>query len=340
MSIRSRLRIRTRLRSFARRVSPPGPKPLILMYHRIADDPIDNWGLSVSPVHFEEHLRLIRRTRHALPLREFVKRQMAGTLRADAVALTFDDGYVDNLFSGKPRLAAADVPATIFLATGYLDRPGEFWWDELARLILRETGPRSFDLTVRKERMHFGFAAESRECDFGAKDEAPSTIRRAILTAIWQAMRRLEDEERESTMTELRSIFSVRCSRVDRGRAMTREEVRRLVMDGLITIGAHTVTHPVLSELAAADCAREISESKITCEALTGVPVEGFAYPFGDFDAKARGAVMAAGFTFACSAWYDPTVAMSDVFALPRIHVHNWDGDAFERALRSASAEP
>jgi peptidoglycan/xylan/chitin deacetylase (PgdA/CDA1 family) len=308
------------------------------MYHRIADESVDNWGLSVSPVHFEEHLRVIRRTRHALPLTEFVKRHMASTLRPDAVALTFDDGYVDNLFSGKPRLAAADVPATVFLATGYLDRPGEFWWDELARIILLEPGPRSFDLTVRRERMHFEFAAESQERDYGGKDDAPSTTRRTILTAIWQAMRRLEDEERELALVELRSIFSVHGYRADRGRAMTRKEVRRLVMDGLITIGAHTVTHPVLSELGSAACKREITESKVTCEALIGAPVAGFAYPFGDLDAKARGAVMAAGFTFACSTRYEPTVATSDVFALPRIHVRNCDGDAFGQTLRSASA--
>src|SRR5438552_16821331 len=158
MSIRRRLRIRTRLRSLIRCIWPPGPMPLILMYHRIADEPLDHWDLSVSPAHFEDHLRVICRTRHALPLTEFVKRHMAGTVRPDAVALTFDDGYVDNLLSAKPRLAAADVPATVFLPTGFLDRPGEFWWDELARFILLEGGPRSFDLTVRGQPMHFEFA--------------------------------------------------------------------------------------------------------------------------------------------------------------------------------------
>jgi peptidoglycan/xylan/chitin deacetylase (PgdA/CDA1 family) len=324
------------LRSVIRRIWPPGPLPLILVYHRIGEELVDNWGLSVSPVHFEEHLRVIRRTRHALPLTEFVKRHVAGTLRPDAVALSFDDGYVDNLLSGKPRLAAADVPATVFLPTGFLDRPEEFWWDELARFILLESGPRSFDLTVRGELLHFEFAIESH--GRGAKDGVPSMSRKAILMAIWQVLRRLDDEERQSTMAELRSIFSVRGYRTDRARAMTREEVRRLVMDGLVTIGAHTVTHPVLPELQAAECAREISESKSSCEALAGAPVAGFAYPYGEFDASSRTAVMVAGFGFACSVRHGPTFATSDVFALPRIHIRNGDGDAFERALRSASS--
>ena len=132
MTIRSRLRIRTRFRSAVHRFWPPKPKPLILMYHRIADEPIDYWGLAVSPVRFEEHLRVLRRTRHPLPLAEFFRKLIAGTLPQTAVALTFDDGYVDNLVAGKPRLAAADVPATVFLTTGYLDRLEPFWWDELA----------------------------------------------------------------------------------------------------------------------------------------------------------------------------------------------------------------
>lgn len=338
MSIRSRFRIRTRLRSAIDRIWPPSPQPLILMYHRIADEPVDNWDLSVSPAHFEEHLRVIRRIRHALPLTEFVKRHTAGTLRPDAVALTFDDGYVDNLFSGRPRLAAADIPATVFLATGYLDRPGEFWWDELARLVLLESGPPSLELMIGGEAVHFDLSTESLPRD-GTKQAALMTRRRAVLTEIWQAVRRMEDEERELTMVQLRSIFSNRSYRGDRGRAMTSDEVRRLVTDGLITIGAHTVTHPILPELEASACERELVESKLACETLIGAPVTGFAYPFGDLDAKSRAAVIAAGFGFACSARRGPTIATSDVFGLPRIHVRNCGGDGFEQALRSESVD-
>jgi peptidoglycan/xylan/chitin deacetylase (PgdA/CDA1 family) len=307
------------------------------MYHRIADEPIDNWDLAVSPVHFEEHLQILRRTRYPFPLTDFVHKLVAGTLQPNAVALTFDDGYVDNLVAGKPRLTAADIPATVFLATGFLDRPDEFWWVELARLILYEGDPQRFELMVRGEAMLFDFGTEPLARDDSTMQATQSTRRQAALTQIWQTLRLLEDKEREFIMIELRSIFSVQDRPAGGGRAMTREEVQRLVRDGLVTIGAHTVTHPVLSELAAAACNREISESKITCESLTEAPVAGFSYPYGDFSASARGAVIAAGFTFACCSRYRPIVRTCDVFALPRINVHNWDGHGFESALRSAS---
>jgi peptidoglycan/xylan/chitin deacetylase (PgdA/CDA1 family) len=300
------------------------------MYHRIADEPVDNWGLAVSPAHFEEQLQVLRRTRRPFPLTDFVRNFMAGTLPQNAIALTFDDGYVDNLVAGKPRLVAADVPATVFLATGFLDRPREFWWDELARLILVENGPRNFEVAIRGVSMHIDLATDS-------PTRAVSLARRqAALRPIWEAIRLLEDDERELIMAELRSNF-VRGSHASQGRAMTRQEILALASDGLITIGAHTVTHPVLSKLETAACHREVTESKLACEALIGAPVAGFAYPYGDLNTKARKAVVAAGFSFACSTRHGPTDKASDVFALPRININNWNGDAFERALRSAS---
>jgi peptidoglycan/xylan/chitin deacetylase (PgdA/CDA1 family) len=308
------------------------------MYHRIADDPVDHWGLSVSPVRFGEHLDVLRSTRHPLPLAEFVRHLVAGTLPPNAVALTFDDGYVDNLLAGKPRLAAADVPATVFLTTGFVDRSGGFWWDELARRILLENGPRTFELVVRGEAIRFNIGNAPPLRESGSLESGRVTQRREAIMAIWRAIRRLDDAERELVMAQLRSIFAGGNYRGWLDRAMTGAEVRALVKDGLVTIGAHTVTHPALANLDAIACNREIAESKLACEALIGAPVASFAYPYGDFDAKAREAVKTAGFAFACSVRHGPAFATSDVFALPRIHVSNWDGDTFERALRSASA--
>ena len=71
-------------------------------------------------------------------------------------------------------------------------------------------------------------------------------------------------------------------------------------MDGLVTIATHAVTHRVLSELGAPACHREITGSKLACEALIRALVAGFTNPYGNLDAKSRGAATAAGFTFAC----------------------------------------
>ena len=286
----------------------------------------------MSPAHFEEQLEILRRTRRPLPLSDFVRDFMAGTLRSDAVCLTFDDGYVDNLIAAKPGLAKVGIPATVFVVTGYLDRRREFWWDELATLILCGNGPCSFEVIVGGNSMRFDLRA-------GSAQHKPSSKKKLVaLRAIWQVLRRLEDEERELVMRRLRSIFARTDHHAFRGRAMTSEEVKMLIGDGLITIGSHTVTHPLLAGLGAIACRREIRESKFACERLTGGTVASFAYPFGQFDAMAREEVRSAGFAFACSTLHGAVVADSDVFALPRINIQNWDGDLFERIIRSAAA--
>jgi len=307
------------------------------MYHRIANDPINHWGLAVSPSHFEEHLCVLYRTRRPVALTKFVRNLMAGTLPANAVALTFDDGYVDNLIAGKPRLAAADIPATVFLATGYLDRSEAFWWDELASLILLGNGPQSFEVVIRGEALEVDFGTDPPARENGTTRAESLVRRRAALWMLRQALRPLEEEERRLTMVNLRSIFGERNDRAGLGRAMTSDEVRTIASDGLVSIGAHTVTHPVLARLGTAACEREIAESKRACEAVIGAPVTAFAYPY-DFDVKAREAVKAAGFTFACAAQGGAAKATSDIFALPRLYVPDLGGDAFEQALRAVSA--
>ena len=139
-------------------------------------------------------------------------------------------------------------------------------------------------------------------------------------------------------MAELRSAFGGRDGHPTSRRPMTPEEVRALVTGGLVTIGAHTVTHPPLTSIEAGARRREIVESKAACEALIGTHVSGFAYPYGDLDDEVRSDVEGAGFAYACSTRHGPVTAGSDVFALPRIQVLNWDGDAFGRALRSTEA--
>jgi peptidoglycan/xylan/chitin deacetylase (PgdA/CDA1 family) len=305
------------------------------MYHRIADVPIDYWGLAVSPDRFEEQLRVLRRTRYPIPLQDFVRHLVARTLRPDAVAVTFDDGYVDNMLAGKPLLAAADVPATVFLATGFLDRPGAFWWDELTTLVLLQKELRSFELVVGRDKMRFDFEREQSDDN---RDLSQRSRREAVLMRIWEAMRRLRDEERQQSMIELQSMFSARGDLSAQGRAMSRKEVCELISDGLITIGSHTVTHPVLSELSHEDRNRELADSKAICEAIAEAPVAGFSYPYGNFSADTRDAVKCNGFDFACSSGRASANLGCDLFALPRVGIPNSDGDAFEQLLRSASA--
>jgi peptidoglycan/xylan/chitin deacetylase (PgdA/CDA1 family) len=307
------------------------------MYHRIADEPIDPWSNAVSPSHFGEQLEVLRHTRHVLPLSEFVSALVAQTLPRNAVAITFDDGYVDNLLAAKPRLDEADLPATVFLATGYLGRSGEFWWDELARLLLVEIAVRELKLTVAGEIMNFDFSTEgdTPESDrrWRAWLEPARTARQRAYLSIWRAARSLTLRAREALMAEIRAAIASATPSDVLARAMTINEVMTLTKDPLMTIGAHSVTHPDLTELDAEGRRWEIAASKAACDELAGQKARTFAYPFGEFNRDARAAAIAAGFDCACSTRPGAVNADCDLFSLPRIHVLDVNGEAFERSL-------
>jgi peptidoglycan/xylan/chitin deacetylase (PgdA/CDA1 family) len=310
------------------------------MYHRIANPPVDPWGLAVQPDHFEEHLTVLRRSRRPLIMSEFFKKLERRTLPNDAVAVTFDDGYVDNLREAKPRLAAGDVPATLFVTTGAIGQRTEYWWDELARGILLRGAALDCEVVIAGEPCRLVFpraegAAQRRT--WRALDE-PRTEREAAYLAAWRRLRIVSAGERDAVMNRLRDLLNA--SPVDvNDLPMTQQEVAELAADGLFELGGHTVTHPVLPALDPAERRREIRQGKLACERLVQRSIAGFAYPHGALDADSRAAVQECGFAWACSTESRPVSARDyDRYALPRLCVADGDGHAFERALRAVCA--
>lgn len=297
-----------------RQLWPRRAQPLILMYHRIATPVVDPWELSVAPDRFAAQLEVLRVSRRVLALRELVDRAMHGRLPDDAVAITFDDGYADTWRQAQPRLAAAGLPATVFLATAFVDCAVEYWWDELARAML---GPESAAWRA---------------------SEPPRTDREAAFYATWQRLRLLPAGARDEAMARLRDEQRLAPPSPD-DLPMRADEVASLVGDGLVEVGGHTVTHPLLPAIDPADRRREILDGKRACERLTGRAVVGFAYPYGANDADSRSAVEASGFEWACTTQARPVAkAEPDRYALPRVAVGNWDAATFEHALWTATA--
>ena len=92
----------------------------ILTYHRVAEPGSSPFGLSVSPAHFEAHLAYLSTRCRVMPLLEMARRLACDDLPPRSVAVTFDDGYVDNLRNARPLLERYEVPGTVFVATGYI----------------------------------------------------------------------------------------------------------------------------------------------------------------------------------------------------------------------------
>jgi peptidoglycan/xylan/chitin deacetylase (PgdA/CDA1 family) len=117
---------------------------------------------------------------------------------------------------------------------------------------------------------------------------------------------------------------------------LSADELRLLAEGGLVEIGAHTVTHPALTQLTADEQLVEMRSSKERLEELVGASVGGFSYPYGIHDAGTAARARAVGFAYACTSERRPVTGGDDTFALPRLHVDDVSGDAFEERLRAA----
>lgn len=312
-----------RLRRSARLLLPPQTRPAILMYHRIAEESFDPWGQAVTPTHFATHIRWLAEHRTVLPLAEFVALHRAQRLPADAVSLTFDDGYACAVEQARPLLDAMGLTATVFLPADLIDAGREFWWDELERIVLEHPAPsiefegRAIALGQRQ--------TDDRDWSPGA---APRTDRQRAYHAIWSLLRDRRPAEIEVAMAQLRiKDAAPRASH----RPMSWREARDAAP--VLDVGSHGRTHPFLPKLDSMEKATEIGESRRRCADRTGNLPPVFAYPFGAFDADCMQLASDAGYDGACTTAQAFVDHSADSYALPRLHVGNWELGRFARMM-------
>lgn len=324
--LKSPVRIRglSRLRRIARRMRRwwrgELKGTLILCYHRVAELPQSPHQLWVSPQRFAEQMEVLAKKFVPVSLAEVAKGLREGKVPDKAVAVTFDDGYADNLWNARPILERFGVPATVFVATGLVDKEEEYYWDELERLLLRQETPSRLTLAINE---HLG------RWQLATLEER--------LQAYWHLRDWLQSktpEERETIMERLREHLGADKKGRPTHRLMTVDELRTISHDGLVDIGAHTVHHPDLTALPLERQWWEIVTSKVQLEEWLGRPVRWFAYPYGRGSIATQRLVQEAGFEVACAVAWDAVSKSTNPFWLPRLFVANWDGETFEQKLR------
>lgn len=314
---------------------------LILMYHRVAEPDLDPWGLSVSPGHFSEQLEVLQKYFHPLSLPELLKHIQRGRVPNRAIAVTFDDGYVDNLELAKPLLERSAVPATIFLVTEAIMEGRNFWWDELEWALLQPgTLPDSLTLRLRSRMLEWQLGAarrytlQQRREDRQRRpwDAVPGT-RLAFFNLIWQHLQALSGPERLEALAAI-CAWAGTSTQPRRGvRALSKDEVKVLGQGDLIELGAHTMTHPSLKALPISQQMDEISGSKNQLEDVIGRPVTSFSYPHGEYSTETVQLVQKTGLQTATTTHSKCVRADTDPFQLPRFQVDDWNGEQFLRRL-------
>ncbi len=271
----------------------------ILMYHRICPRR-DELGIAISPEFFEAQIRYLQNHFTIISLDEALEAIPRGTSEP-LFAITFDDGYRDNFTDAYPVLRRYGVPATIFITCNDV-QSGVTDWHRMD-CALRETALEELDLEI-----------------FGLGIISLRTLEERI-RAIRTLHRRLKEIDNELRL-EILSFILERCGARELERIMlTWQDVRRMSDEGLVTIGSHTLSHPILTSVGAAAAKREIEQSRLRIEEVIERPVRHFAYPNGDFDAKIADLVRQGGYASACTTVAGCNERRADLFALRRIDV-------------------
>jgi peptidoglycan/xylan/chitin deacetylase (PgdA/CDA1 family) len=263
----------------------------------------------VRPETLRQQLQFLKAHYNVVPPEDFrAWIEQGKQLPPRAVLVTCDDGLVNTLTDMLPVLQSEGVPC-LFFVTGASssDKPGMLWYEELY-LLMRARPLDGLDLQLPVEE-----AAEPSE-SFQARWW--STVRRAS---------RLDASARADWMGLVRNHCDgmpvVRSER--RWRLLNIAELRALAEAGM-TIGAHTLSHPVLSLCGHEEARREIRESKSDIERVLGRPVWAFAYPFGNpstIGERELGLAQEAGFACAFLNVEHWRTGPANSFGLPRIHV-------------------
>lgn len=301
------------------RIDPP---LLVLAYHRVTGKAFDPHQVAVTPENFRAQMQHLRQH---VPLVRFEADW--SNVRGPAVAVTFDDGYADNLHAALPILAELGIPATFFVSTFIFDAPDgqwrEFWNDALERLVLGGVAyPPRFEL---------------RDDRFGRSWPTTTPAERlALHDELHRRMLKIGAARREVWLEQLRAWSGAEARGREENRTLAIEELRALVAHPLVTIGAHSVSHSPLAVLPEEEQRREIVHSRRRLEELLNRPVEVFAYPYGsrrEYGRTAARLCREAGFRKAATTLPGQVHRWSDPWQLPRQLVRDWDGREFAAHL-------
>jgi peptidoglycan/xylan/chitin deacetylase (PgdA/CDA1 family) len=287
----------------------PSRRVAILRYHAVCGEEGAAYaepGICVSPSAFEQHVRYLAGHYSVLPLPDIVRRLRENrALPRNTAAITFDDGYADNLEAAR-TLQRHGLSGTFYITAGCLDGDQPFWPAEIRSLIAAVRGP-ALRLTAG-----------------GTTTEIPLTTaieRRAAIRTVSRLLKSHPIPVRETLRQQLREA----AGSVKLPRCMLRwnelAEMHRLGM----TIGSHTLTHPNLPNAGLDSAEREVRGAKVRLERELGVAVTMFSYPNGGAERYmtpdiAR-IVRETGYEAATTSRNAFAGRHSDLFALERIQV-------------------
>ena len=256
-----------------------GGAGVILMFHRVLPTESrprihGHAALEITPEALEQTIRYFARRNYTVYSPSDLFEYLMGAKKADKpfVLFTFDDGYVDNLTYAYPIFKKHNIPFTINVSSCFPERTAVIWWYLLEDLIL--------------DRDRLTYEHNGQLYDFDCATKAGKSHAYATTRKLFKFANVLQRDQLTITVLLANRMDLLR--KTDEV-ALTWEHLKQLASDPLVTVGAHTVNHYVLSSLSEEEVRGEVLRSRRILEAKLDKRIEHFAYPFGNRrEAEAR----------------------------------------------------
>jgi peptidoglycan/xylan/chitin deacetylase (PgdA/CDA1 family) len=274
----------------------------IITYHRVGPKN-NNWSLEpTSPHLFKQEMEYFLRNYEIIALDKLVQYiREKKYLPKKAIVFTFDDGYLDNYLYAYPFFKEYHIPATIFLATGHIGSNTLFWWDKIG-YILHHMKMSQLNLD--------GLGNFS----VGSDRDIPR-----VQSEIAGALKLVSDERKCFLMNRLSEISGIDVPpAAAKGLILSWDKIKEM-SNNRIDFGAHSVNHPILTNMPLTQAKWEITQSKKDIENVLNKYVSAFSYPNGDFNSELVSVVKESGFNCAVSFTPGKFASLKDnIYALNR----------------------
>lgn len=286
----------------------------IIMYHGITNSDINRWT-QVRVSEFQKQIKYISKKYYPISLHNAIANIDNRMIVKKSIVITFDDGFKNNRTEAFPILESYNVPATIFITTSFIEKNAPycgFIWTDYIYTLLMTTGFDSIDFT------DYGL------CKF---DLSNNEKRIEAQSRICHYFKKCKNDKKEKIIASLTSKL---LNNIDNNiyktlRGLNWDEVRNMDANPLISFGAHTINHVILTNVRHDIMLKEIISSKNIISNQLGHPIRTFAYPNGtkeDFNAVVKN-IVATNYDCALTTIEGFNSIHSDLYELKRFPVGN-----------------
>ncbi len=289
-------------------------KAFILMYHRVMSSHSElpyfvQPGMYVTTDSFEKQIVYLKGKYKVIFLEDLVIKMKKGEEVGGFCAITFDDGWHDNFTDVFKILKKYQVPATIFIATGFVGTENVFWPEEICYCLEKfitsksnlNDSPSSVNSFI-KEISHF------RAC-----------VREEFFEKSVETLKVYLPDKRDEILEYFKNVY--KNEKLPR-QMLSWSEIKEMYVSGLINLGAHTENHVILDQVSRESAIDEISKSRLEIERQIGVKVKTFAFPNGNQNKSIRTILSEQGFDAAVTTLKGFVAKNTPLMEIPRIGMH------------------